>query len=181
MKWLICKHKILWNRENIFWLYMQIHKDADLIPLVSKIGYAQLIKAYVFTTQIIKFHLTWWYPKLQTSSNCLWPVCAKPGWKLRRPVFFITWLKLNHASDIWLYYSSRLSMEDQPWCSGGRQDSFYGWCRRSLVGADWSGQTHHGIQLAHCSVGGYCQFTGTYSSGCKYHTIKVHEMFGWCQ
>ena len=50
---------------------------------------AQLISAFVFATQIVQ-SLYYLNPKFQASSHLLLqysPVCVRPGWKPRRPVF----------------------------------------------------------------------------------------------
>ena len=50
---------------------------------------AKVISAFVFATRIVQF-LYFLNPKIQASNHLLWlhsPVCVRPGWKSRRPVF----------------------------------------------------------------------------------------------
>ena len=75
-------------REN--WLFAYRYaKTKPQIRLISCVVTAQLISAFVFTTQIIQ-SLFFLNPKFKASSYLLWlhsPVCVGPGQKPRRQVF----------------------------------------------------------------------------------------------
>ena len=77
--------------QNMIWAASwenRIFAYAKTKAQISFVVTTKLISAFVFATRIVYFLFL--YPKFQASSLLLWlyrPVCVRPGWKPRRPVF----------------------------------------------------------------------------------------------